>query len=115
MHKLQDFAHQGPLKPDTLSCRVTPLRILKPVRIKKRKILLYRDELQSQEAAMRRSEKPVEVVRVRCEVCLKEVPISEAQVFEATDYFVHFCGLDCYQKWQGQRDHTADPAEKPDA
>jgi uncharacterized protein DUF3330 len=56
---------------------------------------------------MTTSEKPVEVERVTCKVCLKEVPISEAKVPEATDYVLHFCSLECYNKWKNQR-------EKPD-
>ena len=44
----------------------------------------------------------VEVERVACEICLKEVPTSEATVPEATDYVVHFCGLECYEKWKNQ-------------
>ena len=48
-------------------------------------------------------EKPVAVERVACEICLKEVPITEATVPEATDYVVHFCGLECYEKWKNQR------------
>jgi len=52
---------------------------------------------------MTTSNKPVEVGRVACNVCLKEVPISEAKVAEATDYVVHFCGLECYDKWKNQR------------
>ena len=53
---------------------------------------------------MTTGEKPADVGRVACEVCLKEVPRSEAIVPEATDYVVHFCGLDCYEKWKQQRD-----------
>lgn len=37
---------------------------------------------------------------VKCEICLKEVPKSEAKISEAQDYVMHFCGLDCYDKWQ---------------
>jgi hypothetical protein len=48
-------------------------------------------------------DKQVEVERVTCEICLKEVPITEAKVPEATDYVVHFCGLECYEKWKNQR------------
>ncbi len=44
--------------------------------------------------------KIVEVELVACDVCLKEVPISEAHIPEAVDYMAHFCGLACYQKWQ---------------
>lgn len=44
--------------------------------------------------------KPPGIEQVACGVCLKEVPKSEAMVAEATDYVLHFCGLDCYAKWQ---------------
>lgn len=43
--------------------------------------------------------KPTDVKQVSCEVCLKEVPASEAKTFEAVDYVAHFCGLECYVKW----------------
>ena len=59
------------------------------------------------------SDKPVEVTLVSCEVCLKEVPIAEATISEATDYFVHFCGLDCYEKWKSQRESPTERVEKP--
>ena len=39
---------------------------------------------------------------VECNVCMKEVPISEARVEEAADYVAYFCGLDCYEKWKSQ-------------
>ena len=42
----------------------------------------------------------VESEKIACEVCLKDVPVTEAKSEEATDYFVHFCGLDCYDKWK---------------
>ena len=57
-------------------------------------------------------EKPVEVERVACEICLKEVPVTEAMVSEATDYVVHFCGLECYEKWKNQPGTPADQVEK---
>ncbi len=40
--------------------------------------------------------------RVPCEVCLKEIPVSEAKSDEALDYVVYFCGLECYAKWKAQ-------------
>ena len=43
-----------------------------------------------------------EDARISCEVCMKQVPASEAKSAEAVDYVVHFCGLDCYQKWANQ-------------
>jgi Domain of unknown function (DUF3330) len=59
------------------------------------------------------SDKPVEVPRISCEVCLKEVPISEATVFEATDYFVHFCGLECFEKWKNEGGKPKEAGEAP--
>lgn len=44
----------------------------------------------------------VEPEKVACEVCFKEIPISEAKSGKATDYIVYYCGLDCYDKWQKQ-------------
>jgi hypothetical protein len=48
-------------------------------------------------------EKPTqqpEPEKVKCDVCLKEIPRSEARSAEAVDYVAYFCGLDCYQQWQ---------------
>ncbi len=45
--------------------------------------------------------------KIACKVCLNEVPVSETKNEEAADYVLHFCGLDCYDQWQGQ-----DPQEK---
>ena len=39
---------------------------------------------------------------VACEICMKEIPVSEASSDEATDYVIYFCGLDCYQTWSSQ-------------
>lgn len=39
---------------------------------------------------------------VSCEVCMEEIPVSEAKSEEATDYVVYFCGLDCYAAWKEQ-------------
>lgn len=65
------------------------------------------------EDAMATTTKPTDTPLVACEVCLKQVPASEATVSEATDYFVHFCGLECYEKWKKQRDATPPRADKP--
>lgn len=53
--------------------------------------------------AMAEREKPVDLLRVPCEVCLKEVPKSEAEMAEARDYVAYFCGLECYDKWRRER------------
>jgi hypothetical protein len=39
---------------------------------------------------------------VSCEVCFKEIPLSEATSVKATDYIVYYCGLECYDKWKKQ-------------
>ncbi len=44
---------------------------------------------------------------VTCELCLREVPVSEAQCAEAADYFLYFCGADCFAKWTGQEQGEA--------
>ncbi|MEK6750467.1 MAG: DUF3330 domain-containing protein [Pseudomonadota bacterium] len=40
---------------------------------------------------------------VKCDVCLKEIPESGAKNAETSDYVRHFCGLECYQKWENQK------------
>ena len=57
---------------------------------------------------MRKDKKSVENEKVECKVCLKEVPVSEARSEEATDYIVHFCGLDCYTKWKELNQQQSD-------
>lgn len=39
---------------------------------------------------------------VDCDVCFKEIPISEAKSEEASDYVHHFCGLECFARWRVQ-------------
>ncbi len=41
--------------------------------------------------------------QIPCEVCLKEIPLSEAKSEEANDYVSYFCGLECYDKWRHQK------------
>lgn len=62
---------------------------------------------------MTSTDKPGEGDHIACEICLKEVPLSEATIPEASDYFVHFCGLDCFQKWQSQDAKPDQPVQKP--
>lgn len=54
-----------------------------------------------------------EADRVACEVCLKEVPRSEALVPEAADYVAYFCGLECYQQWRQQEQRAPAPEAAP--
>lgn len=57
---------------------------------------------------MKNQEELPEVEMVSCEICCKEVPKSAAKIPEATDYIAHFCGLDCYVKWQQDNPMAAD-------
>lgn len=43
---------------------------------------------------------PVDTANVECEVCLKEIPHSEAGIVEDNDCVMYFCGLDCYREWR---------------
>lgn len=43
---------------------------------------------------------------VECEVCLTEIPASEAKNEEASDYVLHFCGLECFEKWRNSEDNS---------
>jgi len=38
--------------------------------------------------------------------------VAEAMVPEPSDYFVHFCGLECYEKWKSQVGKPKEQAEK---
>ena len=66
------------------------------------------------EVDMTEKGKPAAVECIVCDVCLKEVPITEAVVPEATDYVAHFCGLECYEKWKkSPTEKTGQEADKP--
>jgi hypothetical protein len=54
--------------------------------------------------------KPAGTERVTCEVCLKEVPRSEASVSETRDHVAYFCGPECYRKWFDRRQAAAGAA-----
>ncbi len=49
---------------------------------------------------MNEHEKSSAIKAVSCEICLKEIPKSEAKTAEGSDYVLYYCGLDCYEKWQ---------------
>lgn len=55
---------------------------------------------------MSEQEQTIEVKTVKCDICMKEVPASEAKNEEAEDYVVHFCGLECYSKWKEQKQQS---------
>ncbi len=57
---------------------------------------------------MTEQEKPDKHALVSCEVCMKEIPKSEAKVEEASDYVIYFCGLDCFKKWQKENNNQTE-------
>lgn len=61
--------------------------------------------------ATQESRSPAE--QISCEVCLKEVPKSEATVAEAADYFAYFCGLECFEKWKAEEETPKPPGSTP--
>ena len=52
---------------------------------------------------MSKLSKPADPQSVFCEVCLKQVPKSEALMTEGRDYVAYFCSNTCYDRWPGPR------------
>ena len=52
--------------------------------------------------------RPTEPETVSCKVCLKEVPVSAAKSEESDEYVLHFCGLECYDKWRHKKESPED-------
>ncbi|KFI22749.1 DUF3330 domain-containing protein [Nitrosococcus oceani] len=42
--------------------------------------------------------------KLNCDVCLKEIPRSEANSAEAEEYVHWFCGLECYEQWRNDKE-----------
>jgi hypothetical protein len=50
---------------------------------------------------------------VQCEICLKNLPASEAHLEEAGDYVIHFCGLECFEKWREKTEQQHEAGKQP--
>ncbi len=48
------------------------------------------------------TDEPEEVL-LECEICLREIPLSEEVSDEARDYVLHYFGSDCYEQWHNQQ------------
>jgi hypothetical protein len=61
------------------------------------------------------TQQPREPQKVKCEVCRKEIPRSDAQSAEAAEYVVYFCGFDCFHQWKTNRQtpQSRDPDRGP--
>ncbi len=52
-------------------------------------------------------------LKISCDVCRKEVPLSAAFTPEGAEYVEHFCGIECYQQFVAEagKRKEADPAD----
>jgi predicted signal transduction protein with EAL and GGDEF domain len=48
-----------------------------------------------------------------CCVCCKEIPLDAAFTPEGAEYVEHFCGLDCYERFQARAKAVAEPVTTP--
>jgi hypothetical protein len=88
---------QGFLRDDYLNLgRSSVFRTLGQIRVR-----INREACQKGHSMMKKNTAPL-VERVACKMCMKEIPKSEANIAEATDYVAHFCGVACYDKWRKQ-------------
>ena len=46
---------------------------------------------------------------INCCVCCKEIPLDAAFTPEGAEYVEHFCGLDCYERFQARAKTVAEP------
>ncbi|HXG29102.1 MAG TPA: DUF3330 domain-containing protein [Nevskiales bacterium] len=58
---------------------------------------------------------------VACCVCCREIPLDAALTPEGAEYVEHFCGLECYQRFQarakageGEPESEQAPGRQPD-
>jgi Domain of unknown function (DUF3330) len=46
---------------------------------------------------------------ISCEVCFREVPVSQAKNEEGSEYVMHYFGLECYSRWKQQSGEESPP------
>ena len=54
---------------------------------------------------------PEEPEHISCDICMKEIPKDEARSSEGADYVIHFCGLECYEKWKREKTPRQESSE----
>ncbi len=52
---------------------------------------------------------------IACCVCCKEIPLDAAFTPEGAEYVEHFCGLECYQRFQARAKVAAETSAEPNA
>ncbi|HZE91348.1 MAG TPA: DUF3330 domain-containing protein [Rhizobacter sp.] len=50
---------------------------------------------------------------INCCVCCKEIPLDAAFTPEGAEYVKHFCGLECYQRFEARAKALAEPDTAP--
>ena len=50
-----------------------------------------------------------------CCVCCKEIPLDAAFTPEGAEYVEHFCGLDCYERFQARAKALNESSTDPNA
>jgi hypothetical protein len=48
------------------------------------------------------TQEPGYTAKVSCDVCLEEIPLSEARSEEGQEYVRYFCGLECFDTWENR-------------
>lgn len=46
---------------------------------------------------------------LNCTTCINEIPHSEAFSPEAVDYVLYYCGIECYELWERDREAGRGP------
>lgn len=52
---------------------------------------------------MEKLKRPYAEQQISCGVCLQQIPPNQGKSFEEADYFLNFCGLNCYEQWRSQK------------
>lgn len=50
-----------------------------------------------------------------CCVCCRDIPLDAAFTPEGAEYVEHFCGLECYQRFQARAKAATDASDGPNA
>lgn len=50
---------------------------------------------------------------INCCVCCKEIPLDAVFIPEGAEYVAHFCGLDCYERFQARAKAVAERDTTP--
>ena len=49
---------------------------------------------------------PDDAESLNCDICTREIPADSMHSSEIDDYVVHYCGIECYEKWKLQQEEA---------